>query len=100
MTARARLRLVDALPATALRAVAVASFKAARQSVARGRNEPLRLSPLAASGYLLTLFHEPAVALEHVEGADDWACKTRGYLQDIQRAESAKPITSRKRKAP
>lgn len=85
---RARLRLVDALPATALREVAIASYAAARLSASRGRGEPLRLSPLAASGYLLTLFGSPALALRRIDGSDPWASKTRAYLNDIQRAEN------------
>jgi len=87
MSARARLRLVDTLHATALREVAIASYRAARLSASRGRGEALRLNHLSHAGLLLTLFPDPAEAARHVDGRDRFADQTTKYLRDVAESE-------------
>lgn len=85
---RARLRLVDALPATALRDVAIASFRAARLAASRGRGDVLRLNHLSYAGLLLHTFGSPVRALVALDGTNGFDEQTRKYLRDVAEAEA------------
>ncbi|HEY2509465.1 MAG TPA: hypothetical protein VGI39_01295 [Polyangiaceae bacterium] len=67
-----------------LRLLLERSWQSARMQVQR-HTVPLNVA--AAAGQLLTLFKDAQLALDHVEGADDWAVQVRSYLRHVIREE-------------